>query len=91
MTCIRIEQVGIGTNLSRPWGEMGCAKASPERRAYVLARPEAEIEAAASSPSLLCPTGAGKLMLARLLSTIPPAMTLAEAIETMRPPRRWLH
>jgi predicted ATPase with chaperone activity len=65
---------------------MGCAKASPERRADLLARSEAELEAAASSHSLLLlrPTEAGKLMLARRLTTILPAMTLAEAIETTR-------
>jgi predicted ATPase with chaperone activity len=33
----------------------------------------------------------GKLMLARRLTTILPAMNLAEAIETTRSPRRWLH
>jgi predicted ATPase with chaperone activity len=70
---------------------MGCAKASSERRAYLFARSEAEVEAAAGSHSLLHSTGAGKLTLARRLSINLPAMTLAEAIETTCPPRRWLY
>jgi predicted ATPase with chaperone activity len=70
---------------------MGCAKARPERCASLLARSEAEVEAAAGSHSLLLPIGAGELMLARRLTTILPAMTLAEAIETTCPLRRWLY